>query len=126
MKDIVLFTLGIIAGFLFGVVIYWLPLKQFRNEMSSLYNLIFKKFNRSDEIVVAQGVDLKSVDPTLGVLNISSTNTEMIVAYDVGIEWYFMSTGGYARSRVLHVSLKSQVGIAPLYKIPHHWIVSSK
>lgn len=126
MKDLVLFVLGVIVGFLFGAVIYWAPLKQFKNEMSSLYHLIFKKFRRGDEIVVVQGVDLKPVDPNLGVLYINNTNTEMIVAYDVGVEWYFMSTGGHIRSRVLHVSLKGQAGIPPLYKIPHHWIVSAR
>jgi hypothetical protein len=122
-KDLILFALGVIVGFLFGLVIYWLPLRQLRNELSSLKNLMLKKYTRGDEITVRVGVDLKPVDPNFGGPLHIYQQTEMIVAYDVGVDWYFMSTSGHHRSRVVHASLKSQPGVPFLYKVPHHWII---
>jgi hypothetical protein len=121
-KDLVLFVLGVIVGFFFGLVIYWMPLRQLRNELSSLRNLVFKRYNRGDVIVVKAGSDLKLVDPSLGGPLHVYSQTEMVIAYDVGVDWYFMSTGGHQRSRVVHASLQGQTGLPFLYKVPHHWI----
>lgn len=123
MKDFILFLAGIVIGFLFGLIIYWAPLKQLKNELSSLKSLVFKKYRRGDEIRVIPGVDLKPVDPSLGSSLFVNSQAEMIIAYDVGVDWYFMSTGGHNRSRVVHASLKSQPNAPFLYKVPHHWIV---
>lgn len=125
MKDAILLVIGVIVGFIFGVAIYWLPLKQFKRELSSLRDLVFKRYKRGDEILVRSGVDLKPVDPSFGGSSLPLyQQTEMIIAYDVGVEWYFSSTEGHVRSRVVHASLKSQSGLPFLYKVPHSWIES--
>lgn len=95
-----------------------------KNELSSLRNLVFKRYKRGDQITVKQGVDLKLVDPSLGSSLLIYEQAEMIVAYDVGVDWYFMSVGGHQRSRIVHASLKGQTGLPFLYKVPHHWIIN--
>ena len=122
MKDFVLFSLGIVVGFLFGVAIYWLPLKQFKRELSSLKNLVFKRYKRGDEILVKSGASLQSVDdynePPMPLYE----QTEMIIAYDLGVEWFYTNSDGHIRARVVHASLKSQLGLPFLYRVPHCWI----
>jgi hypothetical protein len=123
MKDFVLFVAGMTVGLLSGLWIYWCPHKQFRHELCSIWNLVSKRYKRGDEVTVQQGVDLMPVSPK-GPIRCTTAPTKMIVAYDLGVESFFTSTGGHRRSRVLHATLAGHNEIPFLYNVPYHWLVS--
>lgn len=113
-KDIVLLVVGVVIGFVFGVAIYWLPLGQFLNEYEAIWNLVWKRYSRGDDLVVKAGTDFKSLgqDQTLHTI---TRNTPMKFWHDEGIGWYFTSSG-WKRVRILHVYTESS---EQLYRICH-------
>jgi hypothetical protein len=79
MADFFIFVVGIVIGFLFGLIVYWLPLRQFKNEFLSLWHLATKRYKRFDRITVGAGVDIKPLNFNLPIKMVTS-DIEMIVA----------------------------------------------
>lgn len=117
MKDLVLFVLGVIVGFLFGVVIYWLPLKQFKNEILSLWNLCSMRLARNDRVKLRVGTKLKPVAIELSEKEVSNEEHEWIIWHDEGVGWHFTSHG-WLRARIFQVADPSE-DRNPLYKVCH-------
>ena len=96
------FISGVVVGFLVGLMIYWMPLGQFINEIKALYNLNKKRYRRGDKIVIASNSDKKSLlQPNL--ISCNYYDKEYVVFYDRGIDWHFSSKKGWIRARVLSV-----------------------
>jgi hypothetical protein len=116
--EIVIFILGVVIGFLFGVAIYWLPIGQFFNELKSLWSLVSKRYPDGTQITVRGGIDIKPQNSALHVLFLTR-DTLMTVWLDEGIGWHFTNSG-WVRARILQVWMNESKDEVPnLYRICH-------
>lgn len=100
--DAFLFIAGVIVGFLFGVAVYWLPLRQFGNELKALKSLVFKRYHRGSQVTVRAGADLKTLS---GQSDATFVGNEIVmnVHHDQGVEWFHTGSHGWTRARVIQV-----------------------
>lgn len=117
MKDFILFVLGVVAGFIFGLAIYWLPLRQLKNELCAVWNLCSKKYNRDTAIKLKVGTRLKAISPNVQDKEVLSDQQEWIIWNDEGVTWHF-TINGWQRARVIQVTNPREDG-NPLYKVCH-------
>lgn len=122
MKDGVLFILGILIGFLFGIMIYWLPLRQFKNELFALWNLCTKNYKRDTVIRLKVGTRLKALSMNIQDREVTNDLQTWIVWNDEGVGWHFTSNG-WQRARIVQIMNPSEEG-NPLYRACHLEILS--
>lgn len=118
MKDIVLFLFGIIAGFLFSIAIYWVPLNQFCNELKALYQLVFVKFPNGSLVKLKRQISLRTNDfdnlPTTGRENLT-----MHVVRDEGVNWFRDNTT-WKRARTIIVATSPATSMLVTYKVQNN------
>lgn len=115
-KDLCWFVAGIIAGFLVGVAIYWLPLGQFVNELKALKNLISNKYQRGTEIKISAGAELKTLAGKVATTGMND-NVEMKVFHDEGVNWFHTGSQGWIRARVLQIYSSKDDSV--IYRVCH-------
>ena len=122
MWEIANFLFGVVIGFLFGVLIYWLPIGQFFNEMQSLWNLVYKRYPEGTNIIVRGRIDLKPQNTAQSVL-LLSRDTPMTVWLEEGIGWHHTHSG-WLRARILQVWISDSKEEFPNhYRICHRDIL---
>lgn len=120
-KDLLFLIVGMILGLLFGIAIYWFPLRQFKNELVALWNLSRIRYKQGDKIKVKAGVDLKPLNPNDKLATTGSNIQQMLIWNDEGISWHHTGNG-WIRARVIHVARQTEE-LSPVYKICHLDIV---
>jgi hypothetical protein len=122
LKYFALNFLWVFIGFSFGLAVYWLRLGQFMNEVKSLINLFFKRYDKDKVFCVKVGVDLKPLDGGLHLRTVRQGSNEMIFGYEKGVDWIFKNTEWkLIRSRIIYASFKEDHKEG---KIPSYYIVS--
>lgn len=117
LKDLFYLFFGLILGLLFGIGIYWWPLGQLQNELTSLVNLVGKKYPRNSNVLVRSGTELKLVG-VASYPNILTSDKEMSIWHDEGVGW-FHTNQGWRRARVLQVFDSSFGASLHVYRICH-------
>lgn len=117
MKDAIFFVLGVVVGFLFGLVIYWLPLRQFKNELHALWSLCTKKYSRDTKIKLKVGTRLKAISPNVQDKEVLNDQHEWVIWNDEGVGWHF-TINGWQRARIIQVANPREDG-NPLYRTSH-------
>lgn len=113
--------LWVLAGFGFGVAVYWWRVGQFINEFKSLYSLFRRKYKRGDEFNLKPGVDIKSLDGSEE--RTTTGEVAMIFGYERGVDWFFCSSKGLIRSRVIYAFRKGDQSEFPKYFAISHTYV---
>lgn len=112
----------VFIGFGFGLVVYWLRVGQLKNEISSLLNLLKRRYVRGDEFTIKAGVDLKAADGS-GTFMVT-TNSQMIFWHERGVDWMFCSQKGLIRSRVVYAAfMNNQSAGSKLFLVSHTYII---
>lgn len=113
----------VFVGFCFGLFVYWSRLGQVKNELSSILHLFTVKLHRGEEFVIKAGVDVKSIDGTS--IKATTADCEMVYGYERGVDWFFCSSKGLIRSRVIYASFKNDTSRIPTYYIISHNYIKS-
>lgn len=108
----------VLIGFGFGIAVYWWRVGQVKNEFNSLFSLFKKKYKRGDEFVLRQGVDVKSLDGS--VTRSTNSDETMTFGYERGVDWFFCSSKGLIRSRVIYAFFNNDTNPIPKYFIISH------
>lgn len=115
-KDLFFLAVGTVVGFIFGIAIYWLPLRQFINECAALVNLMSHRYREGDHVVVRSGVDMMPLDVT-GSKVTTLRNCKVQIWNDEGIGWHH-THDGWKRVRILHV-FETGNSVQNVYKVCH-------
>jgi hypothetical protein len=111
------YILNFALGLLAGIAIYWLPLKQFKNEIRALWNLVRRRYKQGDLLKVKPGTEFRPLNSSQSSV-LSMQGTTVRVWHDQGVDWIHTSSG-WIRARVIHVGLHSGPQMSPVYRVCH-------
>jgi hypothetical protein len=119
-KDLVYLVIGVAVGFIAGIAMYWLPLRQFGNEFKSLWNLVRRRYQEGAIIKLKPGTRFKPLSSDLSVKEAFSPTTATVY-HDEGIGWHH-TRFGWSRARILHVFVPGddKDSLRPIYRVCHY------